>query len=86
MTFPDREQASVLDQDTQPLPGLTFQLYVATHHLDLLDIVLAARVRYLTVWNIAHAIPVRASHAALVRAGLYRLTGIAYVAPISVLP
>jgi hypothetical protein len=85
MSFSDRQEISIIDQDTQPLPGLTFQLYLATYHLDLLDIAIAARVRYLTVWNIAHAIPVRASHAALVRAALYRLTGIAYAAPIPLL-
>jgi hypothetical protein len=72
----------------EPLPLTTeaaFQSYVNQHHLSLLDVALASQVRYLTVWNIAHQVPVRVRHAAQVRVGLQRLTGVAYTAPIALI-
>lgn len=68
-----------------PPSAAAFQSYVIQHQLSLLDVALAARVRYLTVWRIAHALPVQGRHAALVRAGLQRLTGVPYIASIALL-
>lgn len=59
------------------------QAYLDHYHLSALEVSIASRVRYLTVWNILHDKPVRAEHAALVRRGLKLLTGVAYTAPIA---
>lgn len=48
-------------------------------------VAVASGVRYLTIWNIAHGIPVQSAHAAAVRKGLWRLTGTPYIFPILVL-
>jgi hypothetical protein len=65
--------------------GAAFQSYLRAYQLSPLDVALASQVRYLTVWNIAHEVPVRNRHAALVRVGLYRLTGVPYTAPIALI-
>jgi len=49
-----------------------------------LDVALAAGVRYLTIWNIAHNLPVQHRHATLVRQALFHLTREPYTAPIPV--
>ena len=78
---------SLTQQETQPLPvgAAAFQSYMIQHQLSLLDVALASRVRYLTVWRIAHALPVQGRHAALVRAGMQRLTGVPYIDSIALL-
>ena len=63
-----------------------FRAYAQRFELSLLDIALAAKVRLLTVWNIAHGLPIRAEHAQAVRAGLHRLTGVPYTALIPLIP
>ena len=68
-----------------PQSAVAFQSYLTHHQLSLLDVALASSVRYLTVWRIAHALPVEGRHAALVRAGLQRLTGVPYTAGIPLL-
>jgi hypothetical protein len=85
------EERPITDQNTcpaQPLASSTnpLQAYLEYYKLSPLDVALASRVRYLTVWNILKNNPVRGTHAALVRAGLQRLTGIPYTAPIPLLP
>jgi hypothetical protein len=65
--------------------GAAFQSYLQAYQLSLLDVALASQVRYLTVWNIVHQVPVRVRHAAQVRVGLHRLTGVAYTAPIALI-
>lgn len=78
-------EQSLVEEETQPLPDLTAQLFpafLALHELSILDVALAARVRLLTVWKIEHNEPVSLQHAEMVRAGIYRLTGIRYRGPI----
>jgi hypothetical protein len=43
-------------------------------------------VRYSSVWNIAHGLPVKSAHAAQVRWGLQQLTGVPYTASIVLIP
>jgi hypothetical protein len=62
--------------------GLAFRAYMQHSHLSPFDVALVARVRYVTVWNIAQGIPVRAAHAACVGMALHKLTGVPYTAPI----
>lgn len=84
-----RQIEDVAEQETQPLNGANvrsandFLMYMKTYRLELLDVSLAAGVRYLTVWNLAHGRPVTEVHAALVRKGLFQLTGVAYTASIA---
>jgi hypothetical protein len=59
-----------------------FYTYLTHHHITPLDVSIVSQVRYSTVWNILHNKPVKPAHAGLVRAGLQRMTGIPYTAPI----
>jgi hypothetical protein len=59
-----------------------FQAYLTQYKLQSLDVAIHAQVRYVTVWNILRNKPITAEHAALVRAGLQRQTGVAYTGPI----
>ena len=77
---------SIPEPEPDPPSSLTFQAYLQQHQLNPLDVALASGVRYATVWNIAHHHPVRPAHAALVRAGLQRLTGVPYTTAIALLP
>ena len=77
----------IAEQETVPLePGVlsaaTFHAYLKQYGLDPLRVALTAGVRYLTVWNIQHSNPIRTRDALLVRRALYKLTGVAYTAPI----
>ncbi len=74
------------DQPTQRLSlgNLTFRAYLYAHNLSSLDVALVSGVRYLTLWNIEHDIPVLTIHAALVRIGLQHMTGSAYTGPIAI--
>ncbi|HJT55329.1 MAG TPA: hypothetical protein VJ761_02450 [Ktedonobacteraceae bacterium] len=74
------------EPEPDPPSNITFQAYLQQHQLNPLDVALASGVRYATVWNIAHNYPVRAAHAALVRAGLQRLTGVPYTTAMALLP
>jgi hypothetical protein len=67
---------------TQPLNGIAFQLYLKRHNISPLDAALAVGVRYLTVWRMTRALPVRREDEMIVRQGLFRLTGEWYTAPI----
>ncbi len=88
----DASYLSIVDQVTHLLnaesvkSAAAFKLYQQHYQLDLIDISLAAGVRYLTVWNIAHGIAVRDAHASFLRLGLWKLTGVPYQAAIYVLP
>jgi hypothetical protein len=86
MDYQNFSTSSRPEPGTEPPSGVMFQAYLKQHHLNPLHVALTSGVRYATVWNIAHTIPVRAAHAELVRAGLQRLTGIPYTAPIPLLP
>jgi hypothetical protein len=76
----------VENQNTQPVPSgnLPFRLYLSAHHLTTLDVARLAGVRYATTWRIEQNKPIRLGHAALVRAVLYRATGVVYTGPIAV--
>ena len=56
---------SITEQETKSLSGVIFQAYLKFHNLTLLNVALVSGVRYASVWNIAHNIPVQAVHAAL---------------------
>jgi hypothetical protein len=81
----------VTEQETQSLNVASIQsasdflTYMKTYGLEPLDVALAAGVRYLTVWNLSQGKPITDAHAALVRAGLFQLTGVGYTAPICLL-
>jgi len=71
----------VSEEETQPLPtlaGLAFQVFLAKHELSLLAVARAAGVPMLTIWRITHNAPIARWQAAMVRAGLSRLTGVQY--------
>lgn len=79
------------EQVTQPLDVLAiqgaffFREYLQRYHLHPLDVALASRVRYLTVWNVEHGKPVKREHAARLRRGLRQLTGVPFTAPLALL-
>ncbi len=82
---PSSEERRIAEEETQPLPvikGLVFRAFLAHYELSLLDVAMAAGVRLLTVWNVERDNPISRQHAEMVRAGLYRLTGIYYSARI----
>jgi hypothetical protein len=66
----------------QTLNGMAFRLYLQRHNISPLDAALAAGVRYLTVWRMTRALPVRREDEMLVCQELFRLTGEWYTAPI----
>jgi hypothetical protein len=74
------------NQTTQPLPtgNLPFRMYLSAHHLTSLDATRLSKVLYATTWNIEQNKSIRPEHAALVRAALRRVTGVAYTEPIIV--
>jgi hypothetical protein len=85
-----------MSEHIQPLPGLqawtphqttqsatAFQMYLETFHLDPVSVALTSGVRYVTIWNLQHGIPVSKEHATGVCQGLFRLTGVVYAAPIA---
>lgn len=74
----------ISEQPTLPLNGAIFERYLQQHHLLPLDVALAAGVRYLTIWNISHDVPVQYRHAVLVRRALFHLSGEDYSGPIVV--
>jgi hypothetical protein len=61
--------------NTQPLAGVAFQLYLQRHNLSPLDVALTAGVRYMTVWRMMRALPIRREDETLVCRTLFRLTG-----------
>ena len=69
------------EEQTQPLPNiasLVFEGFSQRHQLSMLDVALAAGVRLLMVWQIAHDEPVSEEHAQQVYAGLRWLAGVPY--------
>ncbi len=82
------QRTRIEQQVTQSLPtgNLPFRAYLSAHHLNSLDAARLSGVLYITTWNIEQNKPVSAAHAALVRAGLHRATGVVYTGPIAVHP
>lgn len=81
---------TLTEQTTLPLEVLSiqgaflFRAYLKQHNLHPLTVSFASRVRYLTIWNTEHGVPVTREHAACVRAGLLALTGVPFTAPLAV--
>lgn len=79
-------------EDTMILPTLevkvvsraAFRGFLLRYGLTIQQVARAAEVPQLTIWSIDRGNPVRASYEQAVRMGLYRLTGVAYTAPIAV--
>ena len=77
------------EQATLPLDILAirgaflFRAYLQRYSLHPLDVALACHVRYLLIWNIQQGNPVTSIQATRVRAGLLKLTGIPFKAPIA---
>jgi hypothetical protein len=85
LIFDHKESPGERGMSPQTPDGNTaFQAYLRQHHLEALDAAIKSGVRYLVVWNILHNHPVTSAQAAQVRAGLQRVTGIAYEGPIAI--
>ena len=88
----DMHMNAVAEQATFPLQTealrstMAFCQYLQYYELSPLDVALTARVRYTSVWNIAHGLPVKSAHATQVRWGLQHLTGAPYTASIVLIP
>ncbi|HVB73287.1 MAG TPA: hypothetical protein VNE38_06985 [Ktedonobacteraceae bacterium] len=76
-----RERLASNESATLPLSGIVFQLYLQKHNLSPLDVALTAGVRYMTVWRVMRALPIRREDDLLIRQGIFRLTGEWYAAP-----
>ena len=76
-----REHLSSNEPATLPLSGIAFQLYLQKHNLSPLDVTLTAGVRYMTIWRMMRALPIRREDDLLIRQGVFRLTGEWYAAP-----
>ena len=83
---PHWQRYPIENQPTQPLPSgnILFRAYLAAHHLNSLAAARLSGVLYITTWNIEQDKPVSLKNAVLVRAGLRRVTGVAYKGPIAV--
>ena len=85
-------RATRKDDDTQILPPLdvraassaAFHAMLLHYGLTIGQIAQAARVPQIIIWRVDHGLPISSSSAVAVRAGLQRLTGVFYTAPIAV--
>lgn len=55
-----------------------FEAYLREHQLEALAVSVAAKVRYVTVYNAAKGNPITPEHAEMIRQSLSRLTGVPY--------
>ena len=62
------------------------QAYVSFYDLSWSEVARAAGLLLIVLWRVTRALPVSAAHAAALREGLFRLTGIAYTGPIATFP
>lgn len=62
--------------------AVAFRRYLADYGLELLDVAVKSRLRYMTVWRIWQGQPVDSQHEAFIRQGLLRMTGVPYTAPL----
>jgi hypothetical protein len=76
----------MIEEQPQQTAQNPLRAYLEKYHLAPLDVSIVSQVRYSTIWNILHNKPIKPAHAALVRRGLQRLTGIPYREPIHLLP
>lgn len=83
---------TIQSDDTLILPTLeikvasraAFRGFLLRYGLSIQQVARAAEVPQLTIWSIDRGNPVRADYEQPVRTGLYRLTGVAYTAPIAI--
>ena len=59
-------------------PTNTFEQYLQEHHLEAITVSVIAQVRYLTVWTALKGNPITPAHAAQIREGVFKLTGVPY--------
>ena len=68
-------------------PGMqaraAFRAYAQRFELSPLEVSVAAKVRFMTVWRVAQGLPVGEAHAQAVRTALWRLTGVPYTGEIA---
>lgn len=55
-----------------------FAQYLQQHNLEALTLAIAARVRYLTVYNATKGNPISLKDAEMIRQAAFHLTGVAY--------
>ena len=60
-------------------PMNTFEQYLQQHHLEAIRVSVIAQVRYLTVWNALKGKPITPAHAAQIKVGVLKLTGVPYI-------
>lgn len=62
------------------------QAYISFYYLSWSEVARAAGLLLIVLWRVTRALPVSPGHAAALRSGLFRLTGIAYTGPIVTFP
>jgi hypothetical protein len=55
-----------------------FEQYLAWHEIDLITLSVAAKVRYLTIWNAKKGHPITLENAQKIRQAVLKLTGTPY--------
>lgn len=85
-----REQS---DEDTLMLPrtrplvgGPAFCAFLHAHHLTIVDVAVAGKLRLLPVWRLSHDEPITLHEACVIRETLYQLTNERFTAPIAIVP
>jgi hypothetical protein len=61
-----------------------FEQYLVDHHVEVLQVSLSAKVRYVTVWNAAKGKPVSRENAQKIVAAAQHLTGTPYLGPFTI--
>lgn len=85
-----REQS---DEDTLILPrikplvgGPAFCAFLHAHHLTIVDVAIAGKIRLLPIWQLSHDVPIKLHEARIIRETLYQLTDERFTAPIAIVP
>ena len=63
-----------------------FEEYLHRNHLEPLTVAIAAKVRYLAVWNATKGNPISSEQAQKILQAIASKTGIAYTGPLAVYP
>ncbi|HVB26191.1 MAG TPA: hypothetical protein VNG51_29905 [Ktedonobacteraceae bacterium] len=81
------------DEDTLILPrikplvgGPAFCAFLHAHHLTIVDVALAGKMRLLPVWHLSHDVPIKLREARAIRETVYQLAGERFTAPIAIVP
>ncbi|MBE3561134.1 MAG: hypothetical protein IMW89_18235 [Ktedonobacteraceae bacterium] len=62
-----------------------FEEYLRRHRLEALTVSIAAKVRYLTVWNAIRGNPITPEQAHRIRQAVLSMTGLPYTGPLPLL-